>query len=309
MVHVVRLLLISFFCAALFFLIIAFIGQKKNSTSKFYIISPLVEPISEYVKGIANSLSGKLKQTVVSSLDGTHGTYSVVIKNLKTGESYSQNESTKYDSASLYKLWVMGTVYEQLDAGKLEKDDVLSSSIEDLNEKFQIATEEAELTEGEVEMSVNEALSQMITISHNYAALLLSSKVRLSNVKNLIYLHGLSSSSVGTVGYPTTTAKDTARFYEELYKKRVVSEKASDEMLTLLKKQKLNDRIPKYLPDNIEIAHKTGELGEYKHDGGIVFSQKGDYIIVVMSKSNNPQAAAERIALLSKDVYEYFEKE
>lgn len=280
----------------------------KSKNSQFKIISPLVEPISESVKGISAQLSGRLRDTIKLSLEGTKGNYSVVVVNLKTGENYSMNDDEKYDSASLYKLWVMGTVYEQLEEGKLQKDDVLSSSIEELNEKFQIATEEAELTEGEVDMSVEEALSQMITISHNYAALLLSSYVRLSNVKNFIDKYGLSSSSVGTTGPPTTTAQDIARFYDLLYRGKLVSKSASEEMLTLLKKQRLNDRIPKYLPENITVAHKTGELNGFKHDAGIIFGKNGDYLIVVMSKSRNPQAAAERIAQLSKDIYSYFEQ-
>ncbi len=78
-------------------------------------------------------------------------------------------------------------------------------------------------------------------------------------------------------------------------------------MLEILKRQRINDRIPKYLPDDLEVAHKTGELDGFKHDAGIVYTPKGDYLFIALSKSTSPAQAAERIALLSKEVYAYFD--
>ncbi|MEM4270897.1 MAG: serine hydrolase, partial [Candidatus Pacearchaeota archaeon] len=80
----------------------------------------------------------------------------------------------------------------------------------------------------------------------------------------------------------------------------------SGEMLALLKKQNLNSKLPKYLPENTVVAHKTGELGEYSHDAGIVYKDSGDYIIVVLSKTQKPLDANEKIAQISKAVYDYF---
>ncbi len=79
-------------------------------------------------------------------------------------------------------------------------------------------------------------------------------------------------------------------------------------MLDLLRWQKLNTKIPKYLPENLIIAHKTAELDEFNHDVGIVFAPSGDYIIVVMSKSDisSRYLAEERIAVVSREVYKYF---
>ena len=56
----------------------------------------------------------------------------------------------------------------------------------------------------------------------------------------------------------------------------------------------------------ISIAHKTGEIGYFTHDAGIVFSNKGDYIIVVLTESDFPLATEEQIADISKSVNEYF---
>ena len=84
------------------------------------IISPLAELLPEPSydpEGLAN--------VVEKSLAGAQGTYAIAIKNLKTGEEFYQNEHLVYDTASLYKLWVMLTVYDQLRSGDLKEDTVL----------------------------------------------------------------------------------------------------------------------------------------------------------------------------------------
>lgn len=77
-------------------------------------------------------------------------------------------------------------------------------------------------------------------------------------------------------------------------------------MMALLKNQKKNIKLSKYLPQDTVVAHKTGELGGLSHDGGIVFTKKGDYIIVVLSQTASSLSADEKIADISKAVYNYF---
>jgi beta-lactamase class A len=240
---------------------------------------------------------------------GTYGNYGIVIKNLKTGEQYSLQENTEYEAASLYKLWVMAEVYEQIKNGMLSDDDVLSEDVAVLNEKFQIPSESAELKDGKITLSVHDALEKMINISDNYAALLLTEKIRLPTISLFLKDNGFSQSSIGEDGkLPMTTPHDIALFFEKLYNGQLIDPDYSNKMISLLEEQKLNDKIPKYLPDAIAVAHKTGELDAYTHDAGIVYANGYDYIIVVLSKSDNPELAAIRIANVSEAVYNYFER-
>ena len=245
-----------------------------------------------------------LKNRVELTLSGTEGTYAVAIKNFKTGESFNLNEHKVFIAASLYKNWIMAETFNQISKGDINEDQILSQSISVLNDEFNISEEDAELKEGTVTMRVKEALEKMITVSDNYAALLLSEKIRFSRVSSYLQKHGFNESSLGVP--PKTTVYDTALFYEKLYRGELADQVYTTKMLDLLKKQQRKGGLPKYLPPNTEIAHKTGELGSVKHDGGIVFSNRGDYIIVVMSETGSQSAAAERIANISKTVYEYF---
>lgn len=279
------------------------IFRNKNTIS---LVSPLTEPFSASIDSIKEVINpSKLPRIVQDSFKGTNGTYAVVIKNLKTGESYSLNDNRKFQAASLYKLWIMAETYDLIEKAKLDPQKKIKYKIEDLNKKFEISSDSAELTKGELDTTISKALSQMITISHNYSALALTAEIGLSKVGSFLTDNNFVNSGVGDT--PQTTATEIAEFYEKLYRGELGDSDSTQKMIDLLKGQQLNDRIPKYLPDSIEVAHKTGELNFVKHDTGIVFAPNGHYIIVLLSETKDPKSAAEKEALLSKAVYEYFE--
>lgn len=248
-----------------------------------------------------------LAGVVEEAMAGAKGKYGIFIENLKTGESYYKNEHEVFEIGSLYKLWVMAEAFSQIKEAIFKENDVLSQDAAVLNAKFGVSVEEAELKEGQIEMTISEALQQMITISHNYASLLLSEKLKNSQIAEFLETQELRESSLGdSTTQPRSTPKDIALFYDKLYKGEIVDNESSQKMLELLKRQNLNDGIPKYIPKDVAIAHKTGDIGWFKHDAGIVFTKRGDYIIVVMSESDYPLGAQELIAKISEAVYNYF---
>jgi beta-lactamase class A len=292
---------------------IFWVSEKMESPSAPHTVLVAESSASAAVQGIQSTsplepspTDTPLGSAVMKALEGTKGEYAVGIKNLKTGEEFYLNEHKSFDSGSLYKLWVMGETLHKVETNQLMLEDVLSSTIPELNRIFEISPENAELTEGGITMSVNQALNQMITISHNYAAMLLTQKNKVSTIRDWITDKGFKDSSVG--GQPSTTAHDMVLFFDKLQKGELANAENTQKMLEFLKKQQLNDKIPADLPNNIVIAHKTGELGLFSHDAGIVYTPKGDYIIAVLSKSDTPAAAEKRIADVSKAVYDYFQK-
>lgn len=305
----VRLVFFIIICALLYYAFKHFDSNILGTTTYTDLPETRISTSNPLKKIVKIEPSASLKEAVDKALEGTKGKYALVIKNLKTGENYYQNQDEVFDAGSLYKLWIMASVFKQIEEGKLTEDQVLSQSIETLNRKFGIDPELAELQEGGITQTVSLALQQMITISHNYSALLLTEKVRLSTVATFLKTNGFTLSKVGTEGdAPITTASEMALFLEKLYNGKLGSEDSTNKMTELLKKQKLNKKLPKYLPPGIPIAHKTGELGWFSHDVGIVYLDKGDYVIVVLSESSSPSGAEERIAEVSKAVYEYFSK-
>ena len=292
-----------FLSALAYFLFSDIIKEKKIQVKKIASIASTPSP----VPALSDSKKDGLKQEVGKALKDTEGNFGIVIRSLNNEEDYYYNADEKFQTASLYKLWVMATAFDMIQKGKIKEDENVSQKIDVLNNKFDIDPEYADQTKGRISYSVQEALEKMITISDNYTALLLSEKLSLSAIQQYLEKKGFRNSKLGVP--PVSTPLDISIFFEKLYKGELADGESTNKMLTMLKNQQLNKKIPKYLPKKTLIAHKTGELDSVTHDAGIVYSEKGDYIIVVMSESKNRVKAEETIAKVSKAVFDYFQEE
>lgn len=306
-VRVFRLLFLVIFLITVFFAAykITSIPDKKPETD---ILSAITAASPKDITPPPGTGQNKslLGQFVQHELAGTQGFYGIAVVNFRDRDIYLYNENRSFESASLYKLWVMATVYQQIQEGKLHESDMLSQDADTLNKEFAIASESAEFINQKITYSVRDAMIKMITVSDNYAALLLTEKVGLPAVAFFLKNNGFLQSQLGSYdNEPVTTAHDVALFFVKLYNKQLADPVNTDKMLTLLKWQKLNSKLPKYLPASLTIAHKTGELDQFSHDAGIVYTPTGDYIIVVLTETDSRPLAEERISNISEAVYKY----
>ncbi|HLR31683.1 MAG TPA: serine hydrolase, partial [Fodinibius sp.] len=98
-----------------------------------------------------------------------------------------------------------------------------------------------------------------------------------------------------------------ARIYERIGEGRAVSEEASEAMINVLKQQHFNEMIPAGLPEEVEVAHKTGWITGVQHDAGLIILPDGrKYVLVLLSKDiSDRERVVETFAGISRVVYEY----
>lgn len=299
-----------FFLATLFviFLLATMLAYKKltpSSSSRGLLMQAAPTPTAVPTPTPQPNSNG-LQQTVQNALQGTQGLYGIAIKNLKTNEYYGLHADQSFASGSLYKLWVMNIIYKEIEQGKMNPHETLSKNAASLYKEFDLDVAPSD-TSTTITTTVQDALYQMITISDNDTALLLTDKIGISSIQNFLEQNGFSESHVGIHGnQPVTSARDIEMFFEKLYKGELGNKDTTESMLSLLKQQRLNEKLPQYLPSSITLAHKTGEIDGYSHDAGIVFTPDADYVIVVLTQSDDPQSANSRIAQVSQNVYTYF---
>ena len=253
----------------------------------------------------------QVDSVIKNSLSGLSGKYAVYIKDLKNQKSYQYNADKKFDSASLYKLAVMYKTYDAFEKNQLAKEDILSEDIVTLDKTLQgIENETENIDQPSQELvayNVAEALRLMITVSDNYSAILLAERLGWQNIDMLMEEEGLGQIDLIGEDSPAVTAKAVGDLLEKIYSGKAVDPQASAEMKSLLIAQKVNDRIPKYLPGDIKVGHKTGELESVRHDAGIVLGKNSHYIFVFLSETPIPEDATETIALLSSKIYNLLE--
>lgn len=221
----------------------------------------------------------KVREIFKADIPKLQGLWAVVVKNLKTGDVYHYNQTAVFPSASLYKLAVMWAVFDALERGQLEMDETISRE-----------------------------LDVMITISDNDSAIALAQRLGWTNITQLMQKEGLGGFNLSQED-PAVTARSVVDLLSRIYAKTAVSQSSSQSMQELLFAQKINDRIPKYLPKSTKVGHKTGEIDNFRHDAGIVFGQKSHYIFVFLTETSNPAEATENIAKLSRKIYDALENQ
>lgn len=240
-----------------------------------------------------------LVEKVMEPVDGHVG---VVVRNLETGESAVINAHDLFTSASLYKLPVMGAAFDLRKDGRMAFDQRLEFSAD----VWSRDSEEARTRLGNSPL-IADAAEQMIVISSNAAGEALLDTIGRAQVEAFARAHGMNDTWLTTHRLLTTPA-DVALFFEKLAGGDLVDEDTSAEMLDILLRQEIDDRLPANLPEGVAVAHKTGSLNYASHDAGILYTSGGPVVIVAMTEyaANGGEATA-AISKLGELVYEYFE--
>ena len=256
-----------------------------------------------------------LLEKLLSSFDSKKIKCAFVIKNLKTGEKIFYNENVVVPSASLIKIPIMMETLNQVRSGKLSLSDRII-----VQDSMKVPFSILNLLENGNSYSLKDILTLMIIQSDNTAANILMDLVGMDNVNNYINGLGLTNTilqrkmmdaSARKEGRENkTTALEMAELLELVYNSSNSNDFYGTIMNNILLNQLDNSMMRVNIPDDIVIAHKTGDLDGISHDVGIVYLENVDYIFASLTwdaVSNN--YARETIGKLSKVAYDYFAME
>ena len=236
-----------------------------------------------------------LEQVLTGQLSEYEGEWSVYVKNLSTDEAFVLNDQPM-KSASVMKLFIMGTVYKAFECGELERTEEIMS----LMNKMISYSDNA---------SSNELLSRLG--SGSYAD-------GIEKVNAFIKEYGFSDMTMEYNGFDDSatimdpehfnqvTAKDCGKLLEDIYRRIWVSRGVSNEIEDMLLAQQTRYKIPAGLPESVLCGNKTGEMDATENDAAIIYAKDCDYILVVLSNGwSSKDQAITRIQSVSSLVYDY----
>ena len=236
-----------------------------------------------------------LEQVLAGQLSEYEGEWSVYVKNLSTNEAFVLNDQPM-KSASVMKLFIMGTVYKAFECGELERTEEIMS----LMNKMISYSDNA---------SSNELLSRLG--SGSYAD-------GIEKVNAFIKEYGFSDMTMEYNGFDDSatimdpehfnqvTAKDCGKLLEDIYRRIWVSRGVSNEIEDMLLAQQTRYKIPAGLPESVLCGNKTGEMDATENDAAIIYAKDCDYILVVLSNGwSSKDQAITRIQSVSSLVYDY----
>lgn len=236
--------------------------------------------------------------------------YGVYFSDLKTGKGYYRN-SVQTPAASMIKVFILAAAYEDIRDGKLS-----------LTETFTLTDKNVVAGSGVLQgmpkgttVTVKKALDEMIIHSDNTATNLMIDRLGMDRVNRYLKEHGYKDTTLRRKmmdfdaakkgAENMTTVRDVGLLFKRLYQGKCVSKDLDAQILAIYKAQVDTDMLPDKLPKGTVVAHKTGEVRDLRHDGGIVYTAKGDYVLVVFTRDYTPYAS---VADLSRRVYDGYVK-
>lgn len=262
-------------------------SESSDADTKYYLTSQYL-----LVPSFKN-----LKKDLNEMIDTYEGSWSIYVKDLKSGISLTINDQPQ-DSASLIKLYIAGAVLEKIQHQELEETETIDLLLSDM-----------------ISLSDNEAANELVRYlsdSHDH-------QDGMEKVNEFIEEHdftdtwqynGLEDSNLWYGDEVNiTSAKDCGRFLEEIYDGDMVSHLASRQLEGYLLDQEITWKIPAGIPSDIKTANKTGEKDNTQNDASIVYTPYRDYIICVMATNlTDEDTAVENIRAVSAKVYGFFQE-
>ncbi len=252
---------------------------------------------------------GSLQRNLSEYMREQRGAYGVAIRDLRGPVYASYEESDRFPMGSLYKVPLMSAVMRQIRAKRI----TLQTTVQTLPD-YAFGEPKGGVPPATT-LTVEAALMAMVTISSNAAALALVELVGAEQLQNAPATCGLRETAieVESAGGPgryeidaRSTARDLTTLFTSMDQQKLVGIEQDKQMVDLLLRQQISDRLPKLLPKNIAIAHKTADLDSFTHDVGIVYLADRPFVIAVMAQGPSPTEGRQVVAEIAQLAFNYF---
>lgn len=270
-----------------------------------------------------------LEEMITNRLADLEGEFAVAFQSMDdSSATILINVDERFHAASTMKTPVLIELFKQHEEGEFSIHDSITirnefSSIVDGSAYSMEVSEdsEADLYDNIGKQATIYDLSyQMMTRSSNLATNILIEVVGADNVNETMrelgadsieVLRGVEDLKAYEQGLNnTTTARDLLKMFEALASYNFLSEESHDEIISILKGQVHNDMFPAKLPNETEVAHKTGWITGVHHDSGIIYLPDGKAFVLVFLSKNAPDTEEVRDAAadIAKWSYDFLDR-
>lgn len=273
----------------------------------------------------AGQTADGLSSTLLPLIRSHQGDVGVCVLDLTSGTRFNHRESEVMPTASLIKFPVMVETYRQIAAGTLDESMMLTLQAAGKVPGSGVLTKH--FSDG-AQVSLRDAIRLMIALSDNTATNLVVDQIGLPATSKTMSILGYPQTKLNSkvyrggssifpersksYGLGSTTAADIVDLLEKLHHRQLVTPEYCAVMLTHLKNCEAKSQLPRFLPADIEVAHKSGSVSNARCDAGIIYAPNGPILLCMLTNNNEDRRwthdnAAELLnARIAKTVYEYF---
>ena len=255
------------------------------------------------------------KKKIEKIISQVEGNVCINFYDLNKNNGFSVNGDKKVLSASMIKLLILAELMKKIFENKFSlSDTVMMANFMKIGGDGVLK----ELNTGH-HFTLKELATLMIILSDNQATNILIDFLGMENINQLGKELDLKETFLGRKmmdaearkkGYDNyTCADDISLLLKLIYQEKLINKEASQLMLDILLRQQQGERLQRYLPSDIKIAHKCGDLDNLENDGGIIWLGDRAYILVVLTNGMPNLQCKQIIGKISKFVYDKMEEQ
>ena len=239
---------------------------------------------------IAHALTSQLSELLAPAT----GLIALAARHVESGRVWRHRERDVLPSASLIKLPILATFWEEVERGRL---DPAERVIVPADARVKGTGVLKALTPG-LTPTWNDLATLMITVSDNVATNLVVDRLGMETIQAWITKAGLGDTRLErrmmdraamTAGRNNvTSASDIDALLFAIATGTCVSANASRQMRRALEAQQIQDRLARRLPADARVINKTGNFADVMHDAGIIMWPGGTLVIAVLTQSVKP---------------------
>ncbi len=276
--------------------------------------------------------------------EATGGIVGISATQLASGKHIGYRESEPFPTASVIKLPLLVTLYEDAIAGRID----LSERVSYHGDTRVAGSGVLQYLDDGLNPTLRDLAVLMMSVSDNTATDLLFDRVGKTRIEQTMDRLGLTSIrtpfdiremlmelvdmehsqpggydelrrrlrlSMGSGGRSMipaqadrSTPADMCRLLELVESRAILNEDACTGIVELMKRIQSAARIPGLLPKGTVVAHKTGSYRRLRNDVGIVYAPNGPYAIAIFARElpRDTIEDDEALARISLAVYEEF---
>ncbi|EEU31875.1 hypothetical protein HMPREF0946_01736 [Fusobacterium vincentii 3_1_36A2] len=255
------------------------------------------------------------KKEIEKIISQVEGSVCINFYDLNKNNVFSINGDKKVLSASTIKLLILAELMKKISENKFSLSDTIM-----IADSMKTGGDGVlkELNTGH-HFTLKELATLMIIVSDNQATNILIDFLGMENINQLGKELDLKETFLGRKmmdaearkkGYDNyTCADDISLLLKLIYQEKLINKEASQLMLDILLRQQQGERLQRYLPSDIKIAHKCGDLDNLENDGGIIWLGDRAYILVVLTNGMPNLQCKQTIGKISKFVYDKMEEQ
>jgi beta-lactamase class A len=239
--------------------------------------------------------TARLHRALDSLASAHRGVVGYSVRNLDTGERMSLRGDDTFPTASLIKVAVLVTLFDQVEQGIISLDDPIRVLKVD---KVPGSGQLQNLHDG-IEITVADAAWLMMTISDNTATNLVLDKVPIRRVwekmealelrntkihsKSFLRITSVAMDSSAKYGLGVTTPNEMARLFELLATGRAVNARADSVMLSIMSNNTYNQMLRRHV--SAPYASKDGE-GDQIRTECVLWRFQSRVVACVLTREN-----------------------